>query len=330
MSNNKGQPAHAINEDLNALRLFAQVVEHGSFTAAGRAAGMATSRVSRRIAALEERLGVRLLHRTTRRLALTPIGERYYEHCRAMVAEAEAAAETIEQVRSTPRGRVRITCPVTLAQTALGPIVAEFMQRYPEVQVSVSATDRLVDLIDDGYDVAIRYRALPLRDSILIARTLGNSHTWLVASPAFLDRHGRPARPADLAALPGLVKSGQPAAWRLRGPDGATQTIGHRPVLDSDDWLILREVALAGIGIVAMPEEICGADVTAGTLEVVLPDWTLPGASMHIVYTSRRGLVPAVREFINFAAHRLEGLCTERPGGTADAEVAGARPPGAS
>lgn len=326
MSNNKGQPAHAINEDLNALRLFAQVVEHGSFTAAGRAAGMATSRVSRRIAALEERLGVRLLHRTTRRLALTPIGERYYEHCRAMVAEAEAAAETIEQVRSTPRGRVRITCPVTLAQTALGPIVAAFMRRYPEVRVSITATDRLVDLIDDGFDVAIRYRALPLRDSSLVARTLGDSRSRLVASPAILERHGRPARPADLATIPRLVKSGQLEAWRLRGPDGTIQTVGHPPVLDSDDWLILREVALAGLGIVAMPDEICGADVTAGTLEVVLPDWTLPGATMHIVYTSRRGLVPAVRAFIDFAAQRLERLCSERPGVTADPKVAGARP----
>lgn len=312
--NNKGEPIPPRIEDLNDLYLFAMVVEHGSFTAAGRAAGMTTSRVSRRIAGLEERLGVRLLHRTTRRLALTPIGERYYEHCRAMVAEADAAAEAIEQIRSSPRGRLRITCPVTLGQTAIGPIVAAFMQRYPEVQVSVSATDRLVDLIDDGFDVAVRYRALPLRDSSLVARTLGESHNLLVASPALLDRHGRPAHPADLATLPSLAKTGQPDAWRLHGPDGSTQTIAHRPALDSDDWLVLREAARAGIGVVAMPDEVCGADVAAGTLEVVLPEWGLPGASMHIVYASRRGVVPAVRAFIDFAAERLAVLCTERTG----------------
>src|SRR3569623_101998 len=173
-------------QDLNDLYLFALVVEHGSFPAAGRAAGLTTSRVSRRVADHEERLGVRLLHRTTRKLALTAIGEQYYQHCRAKVAAAEAAAEVVEQVQASPRGRMRVACPVTSAQSVLGPIVTAFMHRYPEVRVSLAATDRVVNLIDEGYDVGIRFRATPLDDSSLVARALGESPTYLVARPALL------------------------------------------------------------------------------------------------------------------------------------------------
>lgn len=304
------QPRGAALPDLNDLYLFALVVDKGSFTAASPVAGLTTSRISRRIADLEERIGVRLLHRTTRKLALTAVGEIYYQHCKAMVSEAEAAAEAVEHIQVSPRGRVRVTCPVLTAQWSLGPIIVEFMQRYPEVQLSVAATDRIVDLVDEGFDVAIRAQIEPLEDSYLVARPLGESRSRLVASPEFLDRHGRPARPDDLRRLPTLAKSRPDTGytWQLTGPDGQTSVIPHDPLLDSDQWLVIKQAALAGLGVAAIPEELC-PEIASGGLEIVLPDWTLPSASLHIVYTSRRGLIPAVRSFIDFAAERLAKIC---------------------
>lgn len=296
--------------DLNDLYLLVLVVERGSFTAASKAAGLTTSRISRRIADLEERLGVRLLHRTTRKLSLTTVGEMYYQHCRAMVSEAEAAAEAVEQIQAIPRGRVNITCPVLTAQSVLGPIVTDFMQCYPEVRVSLSTTDRIVNLMDEGLDVAIRFRAKPLEDSNLVARFLGKSCTHLVASPALLDRHGRPAQPADLARLPSLGKSRHDTAyaWHLTGPDGRTTDIAHQPLFDSDDWLAIKQTALAGLGVAAIPDELCRQEIAEGKLETVLPHWQLLSPHLYIVYTSRRGLIPAVRAFIDFAAERLAAV----------------------
>lgn len=307
-----------VMHDLNDLYLFALVVNKGSFTAASKSAGLTTSRISRRVADLEGRLGVRLLHRTTRKLALTPIGERFYQHCQALVNEAEAAAEVVEQVQAAPRGRVRVTCPALTAQSVLGPIITDFMRQYPEVRLSLAATDRLINLLDEGFDVAIRFRALPLEDSSLVARPIGESRTYLVGSPALLDRHGRPAQPANLARFASLGKSRHDAAyvWQLGGTNSETAVVHYQPRLESDDWLVLRAAALEGLGIVALPDELCQPDIDTGRLEVVLPEWSLPGTSLHIVYLSRRGLIPAVRVFIDFAAARLATVCrdTARPG----------------
>jgi len=175
-------------------------------------------------------------------------------------------------------------------------------------------TDRLVDLIDEGFDVAIRYRARPLEDSSLVARTLGESRTYLVASPAFLDLHGRPAQPDDLSRLSSLGKSSHDSLyiWTLTGPDGNARAISHQPLLDSDDWLMLKQAVLAGLGIAAIPDELCQPDIEAGRLEIVLPDWHLPGINLHIIYISRRGLIPAVRAFIDFASERLTAVCHQR------------------
>ncbi len=303
-----GRPAL---QDLNDLYLFALVVKQGSFTGAGKAAGLTTSRISRRIAGLEERLGARLLHRTTRKLALTDIGEMYYQHCQAMVSEAEAAAEVVEQIQASPRGRVRVTCPVLAAESVLGSIITDFMRAYPEVRISLTATDRFVDLIDEGIDVAIRFRAAPLENSSLVARALGESRTYLVASPVFLDLHGRPTQPADLSRLVSLGKRRNDAAytWHLTGADGRTDTIPFQPVLESDDWLVIKQAALAELGVAAIPDELCHQEIAAGKLEIVLPSWRLPSTNLHIIYTSRRGLIPAVRAFIDFAAERLAAIC---------------------
>ena len=306
------QPTEAM-QDLNDLYLFTVVVEQGSFTAAAKTAGLTTSRVSRRIAALEERLGVRLLHRTTRKLALSAIGERYYQHCQAMVSEAAAAAEVVEQTQASPRGRVRVTCPAFTAQSALGPIITGFMQQYPEVRITLAATDRFIDLIEEGYDVAIRFHAAAMADSSLVARALGESRSYLVASPALLARHGRPAQAEDLLRMPSLGKSRHNAAytWSLTDAQGHSDVIPHQPQLEADDWLVIKHAALAGLGVAAMPDELCRDEVNAGALEIVLPDWQLPSATLHIIYTSRRGLIPAVRAFIDYASEKLGERCLE-------------------
>jgi DNA-binding transcriptional LysR family regulator len=307
-SRSHGQPGI---QDLNDLYLFTLVVNMGSFTAASKTAGLTTSRISRRIANLETRLGVRLLHRTTRKLALTPIGELYYQHCQAMVSEAEAAAEVVEQIQLVPRGRVAVTCPVLTAQSVLGQIITDFMQAYPEVRVSLTATDRLVNLIDEGFDVAIRFLAQPLEDSSLIARSLGESHTYLVASPAYLDQHGRPSQLSELLKVNSLGKSRHDGAytWNLTHANGKNSLIHYQPLLETDDWLVIKQAALTGLGVAAIPDELCQQEITAGKLEIVLPDWHLPTINLYILYTSRRGLIPAVRVFIDFAAKRLADIC---------------------
>ncbi len=300
-------------QDLNDLYLFTVVVERGSFTAAAQAAGLTTSRISRRIGALEERLGVRLLHRTTRKLSLTAIGERYYQHCRAMVSEAAAAAEVVEQTQTSPRGRVRVTCPAFTGQSALGPILTGFMRQYPEVRITLAATDRFIDLIEEGYDVAIRFRAAALEDSSLVARALGESRSYLVASPALLARHGRPAQVEDLLRLPSVGKRRHDTAynWTLSDARGETRVIPHQPQLEADDWQVIKHAALAGLGVAALPDELCRDEVNAGALAILLPAWQLPSATLHIIYTSRRGLIPAVRAFIDYASEKLGERCLE-------------------
>jgi len=304
-------------QDLNDLYLFALVVKNGSFTAASRTARLSTSRISRRIAGLEERLGVRLLYRTTRKLSLTAVGEAFYQHCRAMVSEAEAAAEVVAHLQATPRGRVRVTCPMLSAQSVLGVIITDFMRKYTEVQLSVSATDRFVDLVDEGFDVAIRFRATPLEDSNLVARLIGEARTYLVASPTLLEQRGRPQSPAELTRLPSLGKLRHDLAyaWQLTDKNGQRERIPYQPLLDSDDWLVIKHAALAGLGVVAMPDELCIEEVAAGKLEIVLPAWALPSAALHIVYASRRGLIPAVRVFIDYMAERLSEVCRKQPTG---------------
>ena len=188
--------------DLNDLRFFAAVVEHHGFSAAGRALDVPKSRLSKRIAQLEERLGVRLLQRTTRRFAVTEIGERFYAHCRAALEEAQAAQDVVDELRAEPRGIVRVSCPVSLAQTIVAHVLPDFLLAYPKVQVRVLATNRRVDVIGEGFDLAIRVRSKLDTDTTLVLRSFGLSRVLLVASPAFLDRHGRPLQPADLEPMP--------------------------------------------------------------------------------------------------------------------------------
>src|ERR1700761_7640082 len=294
-------------QDLNDLYFFAAVVEHGGFSSAGRALGIPKSRLSKRIAQLEERLGVRLLQRTTRRFVVTEVGERFYGHCRAVLEEARAAQDAVEEVRAEPRGLVRVSCPVSLVQSVLGHILPEFLEQYPKVQVRLQATDRRVDVIGEGFDVAIRVRSKLDTDATLVMRTFGQSQVLPVASPDLLKQYGHPQTPGDLSAIPALTMNEHEGAqsWELLDAQGDRVVVDIKPRLICGDFAALLQCAKAGVGIALLPEFVCAPAVSRGELEVVLPDWSVPQGTMHFVYPSRRGLLPGVRAFVDFLAEKL-------------------------
>ena len=293
--------------DLNDRYFFVQVVEKGGFTAAAKALGLPKSRLSRRVAHLEEQLGVRLIQRTTRRFALTEVGQDYHRRCLAMLAEAEAADEVIHQARAEPRGTIKLSCPVKLSQMILADLVPRYMAENPQVKVHLEVTNRRVDVIEEGFDVALRVRAQRPSEASLTMRMLGESRTVVVASPDLLARHGAPARPDDLrrfATLGGIPADGR-HVWFLSGPDGEEIEAPIAPRLLTDDMAVLREAALAGAGITLLPANLCCEQIAAGRLAVVLPDYPpLPGL-VYCVFASRRGVVPAVRRFLDLLASEL-------------------------
>jgi DNA-binding transcriptional LysR family regulator len=290
------------------MLLFAKVVEHGSYSAAARATGQQTSKLSRRIAELERQLGVRLLQRTTRKVSVTDVGQSYYLHCAALAAEAAAAQEAIDRTRSTPQGLVRMSCPISLIQGAVGPILARFLVGHPLVRVYVDMTNRRVDLIDEGFDIALRVRTLPLEASDLAMRKIADSAAMLVASPALLDQLARPAHPRDLVRLPtvSMATPGDKYFWHFREQDGSPITVTHTPRLMTDSFEALREAATAGVGIAYLPQFVVQASVSSGALERVLPQFSLPPGLLHAVFPSRRGMVPAVRALIDALAAGLQ------------------------
>ncbi|MHA6203349.1 LysR substrate-binding domain-containing protein [Dyella soli] len=301
-------------QDLNDLYFFAAVVEHGGFSSAGRALGIPKSRLSKRIAQLEERLGVRLLQRTTRRFVVTEVGERFYGHCRAVLEEARAAQEAVDELRSEPRGVVRVSCPVSLVQSVVGHMLPEFLTQHPKMQVRLQATDRRVDVIGEGFDVAIRVRSKLDTDATLVVRTFGQSRVLPVASPDLLKQHGHPKVPSDLSQLPALTMSEHEGAqsWELLDAQGERVVVDIQPRLICGDFAALLECAKRGIGVTLLPEFVCGPAIARGELEVVLPEWSVPQGTMHFVYPSRRGLLPGVRAFVDFLAEKLPGTVREK------------------
>jgi DNA-binding transcriptional LysR family regulator len=293
--------------DLNDLRFFAAVVEHTGFSAAARALGVPKSRLSKRVALLEERLGVRLLQRTTRRFAITEVGERFYAHCRAMLEEAQAAQDAVDELRAEPRGVVRVSCPISLAQTVLAHVLPEFLAQHPKVQVRVVASDRRVDVINEGLDIAIRVRTKLDTDAALVMRSFGQSRVLLAANPKFLDENGRPETPEQLESLPLLSQFEHDGAQvlELLDANGAKVTVEMRARLICGEFGVLYEAAKRGLGVTALPEFVCAPAISRGELEVVLPAWSMPQGMAHFVYPSRRGLLPSVRAFVDFLAEKL-------------------------
>lgn len=301
--------------DLNDLYFFVKVVDYGGFAPAGRALSVQKSKLSRRIALLEDRLGVRLINRSSRHFSVTEIGREYYDRCIAMLVEAESAEQVIAMVQSEPRGVVRVSCPTALLSFQFGALIARFMAENPAVHVHLEGTNRRVDVIAEGYDIAIRVRFPPLEPSELVMRQLDESTQCLVASPALV---ALPLQsPADLAGLPSL-DLGPPRpdyAWVLRHTNGETATIPHVARLVTDDMAALREAALGGVGVVQLPTLMIWQDVAAGRLVQVLPAWRPRSGLVHAVFPSKRGLLPSVRALLDFlgdacARQRQAAVCS--------------------
>lgn len=297
-------------QDLNDLYYYAAVVDHGGYAAAERALGIPKSRLSRRITQLENDLGVRLLQRSTRRFAVTDVGQGVYRHAQSMLAEAQAAREVVDRLSAEPRGLVRISVPVGIAQEMMPALLPEFLARYPEVRVQVVVTNRRVDVINEGVDIALRVRNRLDDDGSLVMRSFGQIQELLVASPRYLKGMGRPRDPDDLKAHVTLSVSEEEARqrWELHGPAGEVRQVELKPRVAGFDFPMLRGLAVQGIGITMLPETYCGDAVRSGALEVVLPEWHLPQGYFHAVFASRRGMLPAVRVMIDFLADKLPQL----------------------
>ena len=294
-------------QDLNDLYYFAMVVDHGGFAAAERALGIPKSRLSRRISQLETDLGVRLLQRSTRRFAVTDVGMSVYRHAQTMLTEAQAAREVVDRLSAEPRGVVRVSVPVALAQQQLPKLLPKFLDQFPKVRLQLHIGNRRVDLINEGFDVALRVRARLDDDGSLVMRSFGQIQELLVASPKYLDRPGRPKDPSDLASHLTLSIHEDEAhqRWELHGPGGEVRRVELQPRVAGFDFPLLQAMVKDGFGITMLPETVCAEAVRRGELEVVLPEWSLPQGICHAVFASRRGLLPAVRVFIDFLAEHL-------------------------
>jgi DNA-binding transcriptional LysR family regulator len=286
--------------DLNRVATFVRVVEIGTFTGAARRLGVPVSSVSRAVGNLENELGVRLLHRTTRKLHLTDGGRLFFQRMETVVAEAEEATRAVIGLASEPRGLVRITAVPGIAGQELPQIIAKLVRRYPEVTIELTLTNRLVDLVGEGFDLAIRNGVL--EDSSLVARKVADGELGIFAAPTYLKRHGRPRSPSQLAGRDCLVygSRGSKLPWRLRGPRGQKIAVVSGPII-CDDMIFLREAALEGVGLALLPVEITTAAVEEGRLVRVLPRFGVVGGGRYVVWPSQK-LVPArviaVREML--------------------------------
>ena len=272
------------------MALFASVVQQRSFSAVARERGMAKSAVSRRVSQLEERLGVRLLTRTTRKLALTDDGVRFYEHCAALLAAADAAEEAMAGASTEARGKVRINAPVSLSQLYLATAIGEFLARYPDVQIELTSADTFVDVVEGGYDVVIRIARLT--DSSLVARRLSSDRLVVVGAPSYFARYGRPETPAELInhnCIHYMVVS-ITGEWRFRGADRQPYVVPVRSNFECSDGLTVRQAAIAGIGLGVMPQFMADQAIRDGLLEVVLDGARRAEVGIYALFTSRRQL----------------------------------------
>jgi DNA-binding transcriptional LysR family regulator len=303
-------------EDLNDLYFFASVVQYGGFSAAARTIGVEKTRLSRRIAALEKRLGVRLLQRTTRALSLTEAGQRFYDRCLATVEGAQAAFDSVAELRREPAGLVRLSSPVLLTQRCLAHTLPGYMAKHPKVSVFVEPTDRTVNVIEERFDIVIR--AKPVIEDVagLVAKTLGTSQRVMVVSRNFLDQYGRPETPADLpkfntvASTDDIFDGG--ARWTLTNLDNRTQQIALKPRLVTSDLRVRLQAAVRGIGIALLPEQVVVSPLREGLVERVLPEWSGAKNILHLVYPTPRGMLPSVRSLIDYLLIHVSAWLQER------------------
>ena len=295
-------------ESLTGIRLFNKVAETSSFSEAGRQLGLAASSVSRQINTLEQALGTRLLNRTTRKLHLTEAGELYYERTHRILAEIEEASLAVSQLQDEPRGTLRLNIPVVFGRRYISTTLPEFLERYPDVTVELRVTDHYVDLIEEGSDLAIRVGGLT--STSFIVRKLISIRRVLVASPRYLETHGAPHKPGDLAAhncLRFRVNPGE-SVWELEGADGVTD-VRVSGNLVSNNVEAINTAMLNGGGIALLPTWVTGKDVQRGDAVVVLPDYrpkpTDVDSAVYAVYPYNRNLTAKVRAYIDFIAEKF-------------------------
>jgi DNA-binding transcriptional LysR family regulator len=295
--------------DLNDFFHFVQVVDRGGFTAAGRMLRIPKSTLSHRIQRLETELGVRLLNRTSRRFAMTDAGEEFYRHAVVMLRDARLAESAIRRRLTEPTGTVRCTAGMATMQFAIRDILADFLVRYPKVNVIAHATDRNVDIIGENYDVAIRAHSEPLPNSTLVQRALTPAPWLLFAGSVYLDANEAPQTPADLRNSSSLfmMRTGVAPVWRLRHSSDAKDevVIPLTPRLLCDDMIALKQAAIAGLGVVALPGYVCREDVRLGALRRVLPAWFAGDSTITALIPYRRGLLPSVRAFVDHLVREL-------------------------
>ncbi|WP_377701671.1 LysR family transcriptional regulator [Pseudoduganella sp. UC29_71] len=290
-------------DKLRSMEVFVAVVDRGSFTAAADAFGISPVMVGKHIRALEERLGAALLARTTRRQSLTEIGRQYADQCRAILAQISAAESGAEAMHAAPRGKLKITAPVSFGSEWVSPAMTEYLAQHPEVSLELNLNDRMVDIVEEGYDAAVRIGVL--EDSGLVARALRPYGMVICASPAYLKRAGTPRTPDDLAQHECLdfMQWTHQVRWRLKGQPGASKVRESR--FRSNNGHALRVAALHGFGIVMQAEMLLAQDIAAGRLVPLLHDYVPAARPMHLVYSRDRQPTPKLTTFIDFMLERF-------------------------
>lgn len=301
-------------QDLNDLALFAAVVKNNGFSAAARALNIPKSKLSKHVARLEQQLDVRLLERSTRKLRVTDIGQAFYERCEAILDGVDAAEAVITAARSEPSGIVRLACPLGFTPM-IGHLLPTFHRRYPSVRVLITTTNRRIDLLEERIDIALRARDQLDTDNNLIVRKLGQSRHYLAASPTLLARLGN-VTIDTLGAMPTLSMNEQHGTdtWHLSHADGAKRDVQHQPVIGCSDFGVIERAAIEGVGIALLPDHLFQRSFRTGALLPVLPEWSSKDTIVHLVFTSRHGILPGVRALIDFLAENLPSAisrCTE-------------------
>lgn len=289
--------------DLKDVYYFVQVVDRGGFTAAGEALRIPKSTLSYRVKELEASLGVRLISRTSRQFAMTEVGQEFYQYAMALLRSADLAEEAMRQRLAEPSGVIRVTTTADIAQFALRHTLPNFLTDHPKVRIDETATDRIVDIVGEGFDLAIRGHVGQLQDSNLVQHPLAKTPWYLFAGPGYLERTAVPAQPDDLASHAILAMPGKCATqWSLQGTDKRIVTVPFEPRFLSNSLMSLKEAACANVGIAALPAYACQAEVKSGALRQVLPDWIAADARITALIPYRTGLLPAVRTLVDYLA----------------------------
>jgi DNA-binding transcriptional LysR family regulator len=303
-------------DNLNDLYFFTAVVQHKGFSAAARATGIEKTRLSRRVAALEKRMGTVLLRRSTRKMALTQAGERFYYQCQPVVEGARFAYDSLAALKSEPSGTVRISCPVILAQAYLAPLLPGYMAVYPKVTIHLDASDRMVDLLEDRVDVALRSKTQIEDSTMFVAKVLAKVRRVMVAAPEYLEALGRPTDVEGLERLTAICRESDyrdsMARWSICPPASKPVTIQMKSNLISEDMSVQLEAAIQGLGVAFLPGPVVQAALTAGQLESVLPRWTSPEQILHLIYHKPRGTLPSVKSFVHYLLTQMPSRFSSR------------------